>query len=214
MHKQDDPGADRERLERKQHRKAERDRRLTLALREVIWAYEDGRLREILGGEAGGQRSLELGENGEFGKMVVDPDDESTGRVYPVAKTPPQPVLSRTDRQRAIQQTQDILRAFASLDRNMQMSTALTLTTIMAHQDERDGVSTKDLEKLLDMTSGTASRNAQYWAEGNKESGVSGFEMVKTVIDKRDRRRRILSLTYKGMRFLKQLTEVVNKERI
>ena len=102
-----------------------------------------------------------------------------------------------------------MLRNFNALDSKMQVSTVLALVEIAIANEDKQDITTKDLEKAMGVMSGTASRNTYYWGDGHKMmSGAFGF--VKVEMNPDDRRRRTLNLTEKGKFFINQLTEGTN----
>lgn len=102
-----------------------------------------------------------------------------------------------------------LLRALASIDPTMQISTAQVLLYISHHQDKEGGLSTGELRAALGMTPATASRNSYYWADGTPAMPGSGYGMVTIHVDPMDRRRRVLRLTPKGKNFIDTLEQLV-----
>lgn len=96
-----------------------------------------------------------------------------------------------------------ILGRFSAFDQKMQVSTILTLLEIAEADAEKREISVVDIEKAVGLLSGTASRNAYYWADGHKE-GAGGHQFVKIDFGS-DRRRRSLQMTPKGTAFINQL---------
>lgn len=93
------------------------------------------------------------------------------------------------------------LRRFNQFDTKMQVSTMLTILEIAAASMDKRPIAVQDLEQKIGMLSGTASRNAYYWAEGHKDM-KGGHNMVEVKISPVDRRRRELALTSKGKAFI------------
>ena len=110
----------------------------------------------------------------------------------------------------AIKRASNLLSVFSGIDRNMQMITALTLTNAMASIHREGGITTREIERELDMSAGAASRNVNYWMEGHRDSKVAGHGLIDWEIDPRDRRRRVLKLTRKGKDFMRVLTAIVD----
>lgn len=96
------------------------------------------------------------------------------------------------------------LRRFNDIDPKMQVSTILTFLEIAKAEGEARDISVQDIERLVGLKSGTASRNVYYWAGGHKDM-AGGFELVNASISSEDRRRRELRLTAKGKTFLTRL---------
>ncbi|WP_349434265.1 hypothetical protein [Pararhizobium sp. A13] len=97
------------------------------------------------------------------------------------------------------------LRFFNQFDTKMQVSTMLTLLEIAAAGLDKRSIAVQDLEQKIGMLSGTASRNALYWAEGHNDMR-GGHKMVDISIDPNDRRKRSLKLTSKGRAFIDSIT--------
>ncbi len=96
------------------------------------------------------------------------------------------------------------LRRFNQFDTKMQVSTMLTILEVAAANMDKRPIAVQDLEQKIGMLSGTASRNAYYWADGHKDM-KGGHEMVDVKISTVDRRRRELSLTSKGKAFIESI---------
>ncbi|WP_421868831.1 hypothetical protein [Pararhizobium sp.] len=101
------------------------------------------------------------------------------------------------------------LRRFNQFDTKMQVSTMLTILEVAAAGLDKRPIAVQDLEQKIGMLSGTASRNAYYWADGHKDM-KGGHMMVDIKISSADRRRRELSLTAKGKAFLQSLIGDMN----
>lgn len=96
------------------------------------------------------------------------------------------------------------LQRFNQFDPKMQVSTVLTLLECAAAEQRGDDISTQDIERNIGLQSGTASRNAYYWAQGHKDMR-GGHEMITIDFHPTDRRKRSLQLTPKGRAFVRQL---------
>ena len=103
------------------------------------------------------------------------------------------------------------LSRFSQYDNKMQLSTILTLLYVAQHEDEKEGVTTKNLQDWVGLLSGTATRNAYYWADGHKDMPNSGYGLLEVMIHPDDRRRRILKLTPKGRAFISQIEEGIGE---
>jgi DNA-binding MarR family transcriptional regulator len=96
------------------------------------------------------------------------------------------------------------LRRFNQFDHKMQVSTILTFLECAKAERNRKDISVQDIEKLVGLRSGTASRNVYYWADGHKDM-TGGHNLITVTMNSEDRRRRDLRLTAKGKAFLGQL---------
>lgn len=100
----------------------------------------------------------------------------------------------------------DALRCFSQFDPKMQVSTILTLLEIARANTKGNEIALQDIEKLIGLQSGTASRNVYYWGRGQRD--VSGaHNMVDMQISLTDARRRDLKLNPKGKAFINQVLE-------
>ena len=97
------------------------------------------------------------------------------------------------------------LELLSVVDRDMQISTALTLLYVA----EREGQHQIDIEKRTGLSNAAISRNVAYWSKW-KQHKKPGHEMMESVIDPQDRRYRKLMLTKKGTTFINRLKEQIN----
>jgi DNA-binding MarR family transcriptional regulator len=96
------------------------------------------------------------------------------------------------------------LRRFNQFDPKMQVSTILTFLECAKAERRNEDISVQDIERLVGLKSGTASRNVYYWADGHKDM-TGGHQMITVTMNSEDRRRRDLRLTAKGKTFINQL---------
>lgn len=90
---------------------------------------------------------------------------------------------------------------FNEFDTKMQVSTILTLLESAKASMDGSPLSACDLTDLIGMPSGTASRNAYYWAHGHQDN--TGRHMMVTVTPgPKDRRLREIELTARGKAFM------------
>ena len=94
---------------------------------------------------------------------------------------------------------------FGQFDVKMQLSTMLTLLLVAQHQDDPDGFSTRDVQRILGISNAAASRNCMYWADGTGSMPGAGHGLVTIGFDPMDRRLRTLRLTPKGVAFINRL---------
>lgn len=86
----------------------------------------------------------------------------------------------------------------------MQVSTILTFLQVVLAHEMGSNISIDSISKNVGLNSGTASRNAYYWAEGHKQM-QGGHRMISINFDLEDRRKRDLRLTEKGKAFTRKL---------
>lgn len=97
------------------------------------------------------------------------------------------------------------LELLSVVDRDMQISTALTLL----YAAEREGQHQIDLEERTGLSNAAISRNVAYWSKWKRHKNP-GHDMLESVIDPQDRRYRKLMLTKKGTTFVSRLKEQIN----
>ena len=100
-----------------------------------------------------------------------------------------------------------VLEAFKGIDPDITLPSMLTFL----YAAERDGMpgNQYDVDQRLDMSGATASRSVAHWLNF-KRPRVPGLGMMDSVPDPEDRRYKMLTLTRKGLDFLKKIEEAVN----
>lgn len=104
-----------------------------------------------------------------------------------------------------------IIEEFRKMNADMQAQTMLTLLYAAKLEGRPDGVSVKDIEKQLQVSSAAASRNVSgLTEEGIKKQG--GLGLLETEEDPMYRVRKVIKVTPKGRRVLETLIGILEKE--
>lgn len=115
--------------------------------------------------------------------------------------------MKLTDIEKLIQ----LIEEFRKMNPDMQAQTMLTLLYAAKLEGRPDGVSVKDIEKALLVSTASASRNvSNLTEEGIKKQG--GLGLLETAEDPMFRVRKIVKLTPKGKRVLETLIGILEKE--
>lgn len=93
-------------------------------------------------------------------------------------------------------------REFASLYPLMTLTQLLTFMCIA----RRGKCTQKDVERELDLTNASASRNVQAWVDMS-QFGRPGLAFVRKEEDPLDRRNRVLTLTPEGLNFYEKMRQ-------
>ena len=100
-----------------------------------------------------------------------------------------------------------VLEAYKEIDPDITLPSMLTFL-YAAERDAMPG-NQYEVDQRLDMSGATASRSVAHWLE-YKRPRVPGLGMMESVPDPEDRRYRMLTLTRKGLDFVKQIEEAVD----
>ncbi len=108
------------------------------------------------------------------------------------------------EERRALRKALTILEDFRALDAEMPIQTAVTFMIVALNE----GLALKDVADRLGMASSTASRNVAALSKHHR-LGKQGHDLIENREDPMERRRKIHTLTPKGVAFRLKLNETM-----
>lgn len=112
------------------------------------------------------------------------------------------PDSTRQAPDRASGQALATLLAFLKIDAGMTLNAAIALLMIQESQAKQEPLTTSDISKALNLAPPTVTRLMTYLGEGKVDDGFQGLDLIRMDIDKKDRRRRTLTLNSRGQKVL------------
>jgi DNA-binding MarR family transcriptional regulator len=94
-------------------------------------------------------------------------------------------------------------------DRNPGMP--IQMAAVFLYVAMHDGCTMKQIAEVLGLSQASASRNCQALGKYQKQ-GKLGYDLVETVDDPAERRRKIVKLTRKGKRLAARLAEMIGED--
>ncbi len=111
--------------------------------------------------------------------------------------------LSKSEREK-LAQLLKLINEFRALDSEMQMQQAATLITVALNE----GVALNELAERTQLAMSSASRNVASLSPVRKK-GVAGHGLIISNEDPEERRRKLHTMTPKGVTFVRRLVEMV-----
>lgn len=105
-----------------------------------------------------------------------------------------------------------IIEEFRKIDPEMPMQTALAFITVSKYGDTPNGVSIKDISKIMGMSTAAASRNISKLSKVGAKL-KKGHNLVETFEDPNFRVRKCVKLTPLGLRVMKSLEDILDDHK-
>ena len=91
----------------------------------------------------------------------------------------------------------------------MSLNAAVALLMVYRAQTRKEPIQTSELSQALMLSPSTTTRLMAYLGEGKEDVGFNGLGLVDLQIDKKDRRRRSVTMTKLGVKTLKAILDQV-----